>query len=358
VTEKYAKSQNSNKSTDESVPYFKDKHDSTININGDHKVQQQKVNFQTLENAVGKDASSSPDPSSASSTSIKIIQPEPVTLETQLTSIETRRPERAKWHSNLLSPQNNATQSDDVEADLPSFSLNSPGEVLPVKKCVPATQRPAFFSQDFSDGEEEHAEADFEEESNNSTASDDGIPAIPTVKACRKVEVDDEEVDLGDAVETWEVEAQPVPYDYFGRLQIPLDSIQEESEDEERESKFTWTINRKAMRPVVSLDLSPDEGDDDGGEDLSAWHTEEEPINGQSDLEQYFITGLLQSSVNKPYFRDEMDFDTLEDENVVVVKEPSIFGSAKLRFASSEYRLSSDMDDLSASSPSDDESFY
>ncbi|OQV21933.1 hypothetical protein BV898_04146 [Hypsibius exemplaris] len=287
---------------------------------------------------------------------------------------DAHRPERAKWHSSLLPDELHITLNNG-HSESPYYipthtptdeSVSSPTAEdlpsLPAKKCIPAAVRPAFFSQGSSDtdGEEERAEFDFEDESNSSAYSDDGIPAV---KACRKVELDDEQLgDPLDAVETWEMAPQPVPGDIFGRLQVPLDSIQEESEDEDRESKFTRTINRKAMRPVVSLDMSPDEAD----EDMNGWHMEEEGDDGQSDLEQYFITGLLQpTAVNsKPYFRSDMDFDALEEGDVTaaattVRKEPSIFGSAKLKFAAaSDYRLSSDMDDLSASSPSDDESFY
>lgn len=140
-------------------------------------------------------------------------------------------------------------------------------------------------------------------------------------------------------------------------LQVPLYTIEEESEDDEdRETLFTRTTNRRIMRSVVSLDMSPDE---DGEEDLHSWQDDEEGSN----LEQYFITGILQPTAKKPYYRSDMDFDALEEDELPVIsrEEPSIFKSARLQFASSDnYRMSSDndMDDLSVSSPSDDESLY
>ena len=282
---------------------------------------------------------------------------------------EASRPERAKWHSEI--PVNGFTHSVNEVA---------------AKKCTP---KPVLFSQGSTESDEEEnerAEFDFEDESDSEAYSDDGIPAVPAVKACRKVDLLDDDIDAHDLLESWEVEPAPIPGDYFGRLQVPLDSIQEESEDDDgRESMFTRTINRKAMRPVVNLDLSPDDEEAPPGTNGHDSWPGDGRDEGQSDLEQYYITGLLQSSTavgkqaRKPYFRDDMDFDAMEEEEEdggvettprenggegagKAVGEPSIFGSARLKFATTRpadnYRLSSDMDDLSASSPSDDESFY
>ena len=186
-------------------------------------------------------------------------------------------------------------------------------------------------------------------------------------RACRKVdvmEVQSEEVETFDDFDLWEMEAQPIvaPYDLFGRLQIPLDTIFEESEDEEKDSAYahSGTMTRKSMRQVSDFDdLSPDELEDDKQE-TNGWHNdvvEEERI--QPDLERYFTNGLLQPSSKRPYLKSDTDFD----QTVPVKKpeEPSIFKSARLRFASADYRLSSDndVDDLSPSNHSDDENeFY
>lgn len=234
-----------------------------------------------------------------------------------------------------------------------------------------------------SGSEVEELNDDLERESNSSAFSDDGIPSV---RACRKITIaefdDDTEMDSSDLceekIETWDMESvmqmQQQTVDLFGRLQVPLYTIDEESEDDEdRETLFTRTTNRRIMRSVVSLDTSPDEDDERGieDEDFSSWQEDDQGSN----LEQYFITGLLQpAGAKRPYFRADLDFDTLEndDENPVPAglmtttdkkedEQPSIFKSARLQFvSSSDYRLSSDndMDDLSASNPSDDESLY